>query len=242
MLVIIIKIVFVSTVDNDDLVFEEAYNLITKNPEYKKYNIKFKIIDSKCSKEEFEKYIDFIKESNIVFTKLMGGKTSFSQFDNLYNIVNKYNILFLPLPTLNEVHPDLEEITTVNNEIKLKVIEYLGYEGVENYKNLLLFLANKFGNMPLCYEEPKQMPWQGIYYKNKQFNTVEEYLNYLKNCGIINNSNNSNNSNNNINNKPFIGILFYRNWYIGNNIDYINDLINLIEKKEEYLLQYLVLI
>jgi len=63
----------------------------------------------------------------------------------------KNNIPFLPLPTLNEIHPDLDEATTVGNDVKLKVIKYLGYEGVDNYKNLLLYLANTFGKLNIPY-------------------------------------------------------------------------------------------
>ena len=63
-----VKIGFVSTVDSDDLVFEEAYTDI------KKYKIEFKILNYKCSEEEFRKFLDFVKDADIVFTKLMGGK------------------------------------------------------------------------------------------------------------------------------------------------------------------------
>ena len=43
-----VKIGFVSTIDSDDLVFEEAYK------EIKKFGIEFKILDYKCSRKEFE--------------------------------------------------------------------------------------------------------------------------------------------------------------------------------------------
>ncbi len=213
MVKIMIKIGFVSTVDSDDLVFEEAYK------DVKKYGIEFKILNYQCSEKEFRDFLEFIKDANIVFTKLMGGKNSFKYFDELKAFVDKHNIPFLPLPTLNEVHPDLDKATTVSEEVKLKVIKYLGYEGVENYKNLLLYLANKFGDKNIPYEEPKPMPWQGIYYKNKYFETLDDYLDYLKNIGK------------DIVGKPIIGVLFYRNWFIANNIDYLKDLIEIIEDK-----------
>ena len=208
-----VKIGFVSTVDSDDLVFEEAYD------EIKKYGIEFKILDNKCTEQEFKEYSEFIKNSNIVFTKLMGGKSAFKQFDELRKFLDNNNIPFLPLPTLNEIHPELDKATTVSNEVKLKVIKYLGYEGVENYKNLLLYLANTFGKLNIPYEEPKQMPWQGIYYKNEYFETLDDYIDYLKDNGKE------------LNNNPVIGILFYRNWFIANNVDYVDDLIKMVEDK-----------
>ncbi|AEH06780.1 cobaltochelatase subunit CobN [Methanothermococcus okinawensis] len=218
-----IKIGFVSTVDSDDLVFEEVYK------EVKKYGIKFKILDYNCSEMEFNEFLEFIKDANIVFTKLMGGKSAFKYFDELKAFTLKNDIPFLPLPTLNEIHPDLDEATTVSSDVKLKVIKYLGYEGVENYKNLLLYLANTFGNLNsnIKYEEPKLMPWQGIYYKNKYFETLDDYINYL----IKNGKEIQINNNYKHNYKPVIGILFYRNWFIANNVDYVDDLINIIEDK-----------
>ncbi|AIJ05843.1 Cobaltochelatase/Magnesium chelatase [Methanocaldococcus bathoardescens] len=207
-----IKIGFVSTIDSDDLVFEEAYK------EIKKYGIEFKILDYKCSRKEFEEFLEFIKDANIVFTKLMGGKNAFKYYDELAEFCKKHNIPFLPLPTITEVHPDLEKDRTVDDEVKDKVVKYLAYEGIYNYKNLLLYLANKFGNLDVSYEEPKPMPWQGIYYKGKYFETLDDYLNYLKELGRDLD-------------KPFIGILFYRNWFVANNIDYVNDLIEIIENK-----------
>jgi cobaltochelatase CobN len=208
-----VKIGFVSTVDSDDLVFEEAYKYI------KKYKLKFKILDSKCSEKEFKEFLEYVKDANIVFTKLMGGKSAFKQFDELRKFLDNNNIPFLPLPTLNEIHPELDKATTVSNEVKLKVIKYLGYEGVENYKNLLLYLANTFGKLNIPYEEPKQMPWQGIYYKNEYFEMLDDYINHLKDNGKE------------IRDKPVIGILFYRNWFIANNVDYVDDLIEMVENK-----------
>ena len=41
-----VKIGFVSTIDSDDLVFEEAYK------EIKKFGIEFKILDYKCNRKE----------------------------------------------------------------------------------------------------------------------------------------------------------------------------------------------
>ncbi|WP_292459492.1 cobaltochelatase subunit CobN [Methanothermococcus sp.] len=216
-----VKIGFVSTVDSDDLVFEEAYN------EVKTYGIEFKILDYKCTEQEFNEFLEFIKDADIVFTKLMGGKSAFKRFDELRKFTLKNNISFLPLPTLNEIHPDLDEATTVSNEVKLKVIKYLGYEGVENYKNLLLYLANTFGKKNIPYEEPKQMPWQGIYYKNNYFETLNDYISYLEKNGKEIKINNNGISIN----KPVIGILFYRNWFIANNIDYVDDLIKMVEDK-----------
>jgi len=207
-----IRIAFVSTVDSDDLIFEEAYKEV-------KDILEFRILKNDCSEEEFKEFLEFVKKSNVVFAKLMGGRDAFKYFHKLKRVTLEYNIPFIPLPTVNEVHPDLLEATTVEEEVREKVRKYLSYEGVENYKNLLLYLASTFGDSSIEYEEPKPMPWQGIYYKGRYFEDLEEYLSFL---GI---------SREELRRRPTIGILFYRNWFIANNIDYIDTLIEVIERK-----------
>ncbi|HIQ38643.1 MAG TPA: magnesium chelatase subunit H, partial [Methanothermococcus okinawensis] len=120
-----IRIAFVSTVDSDDLVFEEAYEKV-------KDYLEFRILNSNYTEEEFKEFLEFVKKSNVVFTKLMGGKDAFKGFDELKKVTQEYNIPFLPLPTVNEIHPDLLEATTVDDEVREKVMKYLSYEGVEN--------------------------------------------------------------------------------------------------------------
>lgn len=207
-----IRIAFVSTIDSDDLIFEEAYEKV-------KDYLEFRILNSNYSEEEFKEFLEFVKKSNVVFTKLMGGKDTFKGFDKLKKVTQKYNIPFIPLPTVNEVHPDLLDAITVDEEVRKKVMKYLSYEGVENYKNLLLYLASTFGNSSIKYDEPKPTPWQGIYYRGKYFEDLKKYLSFL---GI---------SEEELKEKPTIGILFYRNWFIANNIDYVDYLIDIIERK-----------
>jgi len=208
-----IKIGFISTLDSDNYIFEKVYIDI------KNQGIEFKILDSKCTEKEFNHFLEFIKDATVVFTRLMGGKDAFKFFDNLKKFLSKNNIPFIPLPTSSEIHPDLIEASTVKNEVRLKVFKYLGYEGFSNYKNLLLYLGQEFGDLNIPYNEPESTPWQGIYYKNTHFKTLDEYLTNLTKLGF------------DLKKKPIIGILFYRSWFIADNIEYVDGLIQAIESK-----------
>ena len=86
-----------------------------------------------------------------------------------------------------------------------------------NYKNLLLFLSNQFSDRNIHYVEPESMPWQGIYYKNKYFEKVDDYLQSNRNYSPS---------------KITIGMLFFRTWWISDNLEFIDYLIEEIENEE----------
>ncbi|MCS3901188.1 cobaltochelatase subunit CobN [Methanococcus voltae] len=242
-----IKIGFVSTTDSDDAIFIEALTQITDNIFNKNNNdnndnndnknlgdyLEFKVLPYKCEEETYEEFKNFSKRANIVFTKLMGGKDSFPQFEDFRDCLKKYNVPFLPLPTIGEHHPELDEAITVSNDVKLEVSKYLGLDGVENYKNLILYLAQKFADtdnknienpiLKLSFEKPKSVPWQGIFWDNTYFEETEDYFKYLMEKYDY--------SEEDIQNKSKIGVIFYRNFYISNNRQHIEFLCNKLFEK-----------
>ncbi|MBP2201317.1 cobaltochelatase CobN [Methanococcus voltae] len=261
-----IKIGFVSTTDSDDAIFVEALNQIkndlidkcnsdennenNENNNSNKNNVNlsdylgFKIYPYKSDEEKYLEFKEFSKNANIVFTKLMGGKDSFPQFEDFKEHLKNYNVPFLPLPTIGESHPELDEAVTVPNDVKLEVTKYLGLDGIENYKNLIIYLSQNFGKvssaqskqqtnkstnrlknpiLTLDFEKPKAVPWQGITWDNKYFEETEDYLKYLKEK--------YNYSEEEIRSKPKIGVIFYRNFYISNNRQHIEFICNNLFEK-----------
>ncbi|MEX2721569.1 MAG: cobaltochelatase subunit CobN [Candidatus Wukongarchaeota archaeon] len=204
------KIGFVSSTLDDNLIFNHILSSLKD-----KVSIEFKIINVVSTEAQIEEFFEFTKEASVVFTKLMGGKDACPFFDALASHLKNYNVPFIPLPTIGDSQPELDKVSTVPNEIRLEVIKYLALGGEKNYENLLLFLSNRFSDQSVPYEEPESMPWQGIYYKNKYFEKLEDYL--------LNNKNYSPS-------KITIGVLFYRTCWLSNNLDFID---HLIEKVEE---------
>jgi len=206
----LIKIGFVSTVPEDDLIFNRVLPSIKDM-----VIIEFKIINAMSTEGQLEEFLEFVKEASVVFTKLMGGKDACPFFDALTAHLKEYNIPFIPLPSLGDSYAELDSASTVSDEIRLEVIKYLALGGEKNYENLLLFLSNQFSDRNIPYVEPESMPWQGIYYKNKYFEKVEDYLQSNRNYSPS---------------KITIGMLFFRTWWISDNLEFIDYLIEKIEK------------
>lgn len=55
--------------------------------------------------------------------------------------------------------------------------KYSVYGGIENFKNLWLWLLQRFCALELEYNQPQQMLWNGIYHPNadKVYTSLEEY-------------------------------------------------------------------
>ncbi len=192
------KIGFITNVSADILMLEAA----RRNVE----GIEVFIHDLKGDLEGFK---EFCKNADIVVAKLMGGKDVFP-VEEFHDFLVEHGVHFCPFPTLYENQSELEQYSTVRKEERDQILKYLAYEGTENYRNLLLYLANRFGKMDIEYEPPKPVPWQGIYHKGHVYG--REYLNTL-NPEL-----------------PTVGILFYRNWWVSGDIRHIDLLIDELEK------------
>ncbi|WP_202319111.1 cobaltochelatase subunit CobN [Archaeoglobus neptunius] len=168
--------------------------------------VKLKVYDLKGDIKEFKEYC---KNCRIVVAKLMGGKNVFP-VEEFHTFLVEHGVHFCPLPTLYENVDELKKYSTVSAGDWEKIMRYLTYEGVENYKNLLLFLANRFCGLDAEYEEPKSLPWQGIYYRGRVYG--REFLERLDD------------------DRPTIGILFYRSWWAGGDLEHIDALIGELDK------------
>jgi len=193
-----VKIGIVCNISTDVAMFEKAYKNLDA--------IELKIYDTKSDIDEFK---EFCKDCCIVVAKLMGGKNVFP-VEEFHKFLTENGVYFCPLPTLYESQEELKAYSTVSEEDRKTIMRYFAYEGVENYKNLLLFLANKYCGLSVEYKMPEMMEWQGIYYKGKVYG--KEYLESLDP------------------EKPTIGILFYRSWWIGDDLEHVDALIDELSK------------
>ncbi|MDO4177958.1 MAG: cobaltochelatase subunit CobN [Phascolarctobacterium sp.] len=97
------------------------------------------------------------------------------------------------------------------------VMKYAVYGGVENFKNLWLWLLNRFCFGEYSCEEPQQMLWNGIYRpeERKPFTSLGEY--WIKYCN---------------DDYPTIGLIFYRNEWLLENLAYQRAIIKECEKQK----------
>lgn len=101
------------------------------------------------------------------------------------------------------------------------VQQYTNFDGLENMTNLLKYLAKEFGGMEgLEIAPPEEVPWQGIYAQEKgHFTELADYLAWAREQGKWQDG------------KPTVGLLFYRSYWLNNNLQVMDSLIEALEKK-----------
>ncbi len=94
--------------------------------------------------------------------------------------------------------------------------QYYYYGGVNNLKNMFLFIIDNDYKIPQSYKLPEKMTEFGIYLKEdrKVFNNTDEFLRaYHRDSG------------------DWIGLTFYRNSFITDNMAVIDEIIEVLEKR-----------
>jgi cobalamin biosynthesis Mg chelatase CobN len=101
---------------------------------------------------EFE---NFAKKSNIVLMHLSDGKKGFPSFDHVASILSDLLVPFFASDV--QFDPEIILSSTVDKEDYKIIHEYIKSGGVENYENLLYFLANHFADGDFKVNPPKQV-------------------------------------------------------------------------------------
>ena len=101
-------------------------------------------------------------------------------------------------------------LSTVKPEIVAKVYSYIVINGEENFTNMLKYIANQIGKMEIKVEEPRPVPWEGLYHPKAEriFSNVDEYLGWYKPKDA-----------------PTVGILFSRHYWVNDNLEVEDTLI-----------------
>ncbi|MEM0488949.1 MAG: cobaltochelatase subunit CobN [Candidatus Bathyarchaeia archaeon] len=165
-----------------------------------------------ADQQKLDEFIDFARRSNIVVMHLMGGKKSFTGFDGVVSALREVNV---PL-FVSDVQFDNEvaSCSTVNQDDYQKIHQYISYGGLENYENLLIFLANRFAGGHFEAKPPKKMPLQAIYHpKFGHISTLEEYMDKAY-----------------VHGRPTVGILFHNDPLKTGDKDLADNLIYSIEQ------------
>ncbi|GAB5046477.1 cobaltochelatase subunit CobN [Thermodesulfovibrio sp. TK110] len=112
--------------------------------------------------------------------------------------------------------PSYWTLSNVAPEIISKAYSYLVINGEKNIKNMFLFLASKVAGLDISYEEPEQIPWEGLYHPDaeKIFTSIDEYMDWYKKKDT-----------------PTVGILFSRHYWINGNTEVEDLLIRELEAK-----------
>lgn len=116
--------------------------------------------------------------------------------------------------------PSLWTKSTVNPEIVATVYNYILFNGRENIANMLRFLLNHLFGNSLEFNQPEEIPWQGIYHPEVDdvFSSTEAYLScYLPRLPARP--------------KALVGLLYSRSNWVTHNIEIERQLIKTLEDR-----------
>lgn len=210
-----VKIAFVNNVDSEIIAVSDAAAKLAE-----KYSSEIEIClrnpyDLKKDEEAFADFTAEIKDVKLLLVTLHGGKSTFPELDRLAEEAKRAVVPLHAQETADEPDIELIALSTVEKDVFKKISEYIRYGGSSNYKNLFLYVASIFSDANYDFEEPKQLPWEGIYHPDIEGEPqIEEYLEkkYVKG-------------------RPTIGLWFYQNMWLSGNISFIDTVIREIESR-----------
>ncbi|ADG12804.1 Magnesium chelatase [Methanocaldococcus infernus ME] len=173
-------------------ILKKAYDSIKD-----KLNINIRVYSTREMPERLEEFLEDAKDSDIVLIYRTNS-------DNFYEELN-LNVKNLIITGQN---PEFW-----NSKLSRDCYLYMVYGGLENFKNLILFLLREVLKEDLHYEPPKEMPMQGIYYKGKIWEHLDEFLEDVE-----------------FKKEETVGILFSRHYIINEDTEIIDKLIESLER------------
>ncbi|MEN3036555.1 MAG: cobaltochelatase subunit CobN [Candidatus Methanosuratincola petrocarbonis] len=161
-----------------------------------------------------EELIDFASSSHIVIFSLMGGKKSLPCFDELIKRLSEKGVPIFAQSGSADHLSELRDVSTVKDDVYKTVSQYISYGGKDNFRNLILYLANRFAGANYEVHDPKRPVWEGIYHPEfDRVPSLDEYMERRCKDG-----------------RPTVGIWFYHSFWQAGNTAFIDELIKEVER------------
>ncbi len=207
------KIGYYSATGSDLIILGNALDKFIEN-NGNIFEIKAKSKQDLLNQEERLEFIEYVNTVDMLIICLHGGKESCPCFAELINVLPKDSKVLVQPTSATDIDIALEN-SNVGNENWKKLFEYSSYSGIDNFYNMLLFLSNMLFNTNFSFEEPKPLPWQGIYHPEFiDVPTLEEYLKKKYDPS-----------------RPTVGLWFHRTQWVNKNTDYMDKIIEQIESR-----------
>ncbi len=112
--------------------------------------------------------------------------------------------------------PSFWYLSTVRPEVVGTCYSYMTMGGEDNFRNMLCYLAREVGGSDISCQPPREMPWEGLHHPRAAscFRTIGDYLSWYKPQER----------------RPGVGILFSRFYWVNDNLEVENTLIEELEK------------
>src|SRR5712691_6439649 len=157
---------------------------------------------------------ELVSGAVMVLVRLLGGRRAWEEgFDALVRYCRQQGIPMLAWSGEQHVDAELTAASTAPAALVGEAFEYLRHGGVENVKQLLLFLSDTLLMTGYGFEPPAPLPECGIYHPaGPEQVSLASYLNTRWQA-----------------NRPAVGVLFYRTHWMSGNREFVDALIEAVE-------------
>ncbi|MCR4441770.1 MAG: cobaltochelatase subunit CobN [Peptococcaceae bacterium] len=209
------KVIYLTSIENDIHTLVQAVNRI-KEEHGPVVRVYARAKSDLADEDNIVRLLNEVREAGLVIFNLMGGKESLPGFDRVVKEALKNGVPLHAQPSSAENSQELRKISTVSAQDYSLAQRYIHYGGTENFINLLLWAANRFGGLALAAAEPKMLPWEGIYHPRFPAG-IDQTSYWRQNCLL---------------NRIAVGIAFYRSHWIAENTLFVDALIEALEKRD----------
>ena len=205
-------IVFVTTADTDLLTADRALAGIP-HPDFAT------VLAFNPAAPEFTQHpgrlLDAVAQAGVVVLRLLGGKRAMPEsFDQLVQLCRSRRVPLIACPGHEEWDEDLIAACSVPPLEVDAVFSYLIRGGVDNLRNLFLFLSDSYLGTSYGHEAPAPVPWEGIYHPDLVEPIGPEDFARQRF----------------LSDRPTIGFLFYRAHWMSGNLQAVDALIRRLEE------------
>ena len=209
------SVVFVTTADTDILTADRALTgLPDGSPSVRAYHPV--ALDSDEARQEL---LAAVADCGVVVLRLLGGKRAMPDtFDPLVSLCHERGIPLIACPGHQEWDEDLVTACSVPVAELETVFSYLMRGGIDNFRNLFLFLSDTYLGSEFGHEAPEPVPWEGIYHPDAEADVTANVERYVASRFKPD--------------RPSVGLLFYRAHWMSGNLQFVDDLIRCLESKQ----------
>ncbi len=201
------KIVLLSHSDTDLITLAKVVELLPNNfPEIQGYNLQ-------SFHEDITKLDAILTKANLVIVRLLGNLESINNFKTLLENLKDKGKHLIVLSGCLEFNPEFNYLNPNDYSIVQSVNSYFQAGGLNNMIQLFKFLSDKLYCSEYGYLQAENIPMHGFYYPQYSSNDFDfDVFRKIKRY------------------KATVLIVFYRAHYVSGNVDFINQLVDKLNK------------
>jgi len=199
------------------VVWDSYYNMLLRASKNLKGILEISVYSARVLEKESERFEKAIKElsnADLIFFY----RSSEAIWERIEKFLKEGRIRGKIVFLGND--PSCWTFSNVKKDILSKAYSYLVINGEENLTNMLKLLAKEELGIPIEYDPPKEILWEGLYHPKaeKVFSNIDEFLSWYEGYWKERKS------------KGTVGILFSRHYWINGNLEVEDELIEQLEK------------